>query len=1258
MILYPVVHVLALAPERQRSMTPKRFSPARIALLYALFAACWIIGSDALLTFTVSDAAVQNRIELAIGILFIAITAWFLYLLLDNGQKSIGTGQIEAVDLARLKPLNIKLLLLFSCLALVVPATGVTIIKLYEKQIEQETFANLQAVAKLKSDQIENWLKERQGNSLVIAMNQNFANEVAQFKQNKDAQLEQAIMARLIAPKTSYGYRSLFLLDTDGQWMLGDHEDLPPDIQVLLDRSLQTQTIQRSNLFHDKTSNVYMDWLAPLIMEDSTGKQVVAYVAMRVSAHDFLFPLIQTWPTASPSGETLLIRRDSDHAVFLNELRHQKGTALDLRQPITRKDMPAVIACNAQGPGTTIGKDYRGKLVLAAFRPVTGTDWRIVAKIDRSEVMSPLQELIFWGSFIAFIVILSLSLAIMMFWRQQRQIQSWAMLRQKQESEQKLNIADVSLKHSQEHTQALIDSALDAIIGMNQNGLVVAWNPQAETIFGYAADQAIGREIAELIIPPAYREAHRKGLARFMATGEANVLDTRMELYGMRADGSEFPVELTISLLMDDDKYFFNAFVRDITERKQMLDALTAREAEFHMLAEAMPQIVWITRADGWVIYSNQQWANYTGLAQEESYGQNWNKSFHPDDRQRALDAWQNAVKNNTAYYSIECRLRRADGVYRWWLIRGVPVFDETGRTSKWFGTCTDIHEIKMIEQELKIAACAFESQEGMLVTDENRLILKVNHAFSLITGYSSEEVIGKTPALLKSGRQDAPFYQEMNDTLDQYHHWQGEIWNRRKNGEIYPEWLSISAVLDKTGKVTNYVANFSDISRLKKDQETIYKLANYDPLTQLPNRHLLYDRLRQAIVGCARKKLYGSILLIDLDDFKTLNDTKGHEVGDFLLQEVAQRIQANLHADDTVARIGSDEFVLILNGLAKESEQAAILAEMVAKRVHAAIKRPMELQGFEYHCSSSIGISLFNETDISADELLKHADTAMNQAKQSGRDTIQFFDPATQIALESRISLESWMRKALPDQLRLYYQIQVDIDGKATGAEALIRWHHPEKGIIPPLTFIPLAEKTGLIFPLGQWVLETACAQLKTWEQNHHTRHLILAINVSAKQFHQIDFVNQVMTALDQSGADPCKLKLELTESMLVENFDDIVIKMTELQNMGVKFSLDDFGTGFSSLSYLKRLPLNQLKIDQSFVRDALTDPGDAAIVRTVIALGQSLGLAVIAEGVENQEQRNFLAIHGCHHFQGYLYSQALPLQEFEHLLQQNQPG
>jgi len=443
------------------------------------------------------------------------------------------------------------------------------------------------------------------------------------------------------------------------------------------------------------------------------------------------------------------------------------------------------------------------------------------------------------------------------------------------------------------------------------------------------------------------------------------------------------------------------------------------------------------------------------------------------------------------------------------------------------------------------------------------------------------------------------------------------------------------------------------DITELKAQAAHIEQLAFYDPLTGLPNRSLLRDRVQRALTHSTRHMNHGAILFIDLDNFKTLNDTKGHNIGDLLLIEVAKRLQDCIRSGDTVARLGGDEFVVVLDELNEDTQQAAAQAQDIGEKVLASLNQPFNLQGFEHHSSASIGVSLFRDNEIGMDDLLRHADTAMYQAKTSGRNTLRFFDPDMQAALEARATLETDLRHALSQQqFKLFFQIQVNAVNHPIGAEALLRWLHPERGLVSPLQFIPLAEETGLIVPIGLWVLETACAQIKTWEANPLARELQLAVNVSARQFHQPDFVEQVREVLEKTGADPARLKLELTESVVLGNIDNAVAKMHELKGIGVNFSMDDFGTGYSSLSYLTQLPLDQLKIDQSFVRNIGTKPTDAVIVQTIIGMGNSLGMQVIAEGVENEEQRDFLERNGCHAYQGYLFSKPVPIEEFEALI------
>lgn len=569
------------------------------------------------------------------------------------------------------------------------------------------------------------------------------------------------------------------------------------------------------------------------------------------------------------------------------------------------------------------------------------------------------------------------------------------------------------------------------------------------------------------------------------------------------------------------------------------------------------------------------------------------------------------------------------------------------------------LSERREAEYAMRIAAVTFDTHDGIMITDPNGKILRVNQAFIDTTGYSAAEVIGQNPRMLQSGRHDAAFYQAMWSTILNTGKWNGEIWDKRKNGEIYPQSTNITAIRDNKQKITHYVNVSRDITHLKKSEEEIHQLAFYDQLTGLPNRRLLLDRLQQAIATSMRNSRHSALLFLDLDHFKNINDTQGHSMGDQLLIEVAHRLQNCVREGDTVARLGGDEFVIVLEGLSSEVDEAASLTELVAEKVRLELGRPYVLNAYECLSTVSIGISLFLGHQENMESLLQHADVALYQAKTAGRNAIRFFDPHMQTALDIRAAMETDLRHALDkQQFRLHYQIQVDNLRRPLGAEALLRWEHPERGLVSPMDFIPLAEETGLIVPIGLWVLKAACTQLSKWQNDALTRDLTLAVNVSAKQFRHVDFVTQIQHVLVDSGAKPSRLKLELTESTVLENVEDTIQKMRDIKTLGASFSMDDFGTGYSSLQYLKRLPLNQIKIDQSFVRDIATDPNDAAIVQTIIAMTEALGLDVIAEGVETEAQLEFIELCGCHAFQGYLFSKPVPLDKFEDLLRVGKPS
>lgn len=550
------------------------------------------------------------------------------------------------------------------------------------------------------------------------------------------------------------------------------------------------------------------------------------------------------------------------------------------------------------------------------------------------------------------------------------------------------------------------------------------------------------------------------------------------------------------------------------------------------------------------------------------------------------------------------------------------------------------------VEHDLRIAATAFESQQVMFITDRDNRILKVNRAFVASTGYSAEEVIGMQPNFLSADSHDIGRNFDMDEALTCNGTWQGEVWNRRKNGDLYPEWHSINIVKNPHGDITNYVVTMNDMSERKAAEKEILQLAYFDPLTKLPNRRLLTDRLGQALTASARSGLIGAVLFIDLDHFKTLNDSLGHEKGDLLLQQVGARLASCVRACDTVARFGGDEFVVLLEELSNEPEQAVTAATIVGNKILQALNQPYSLDGHEHISTCSIGATTFPCHIDSLDEILRQADVAMYRSKEDGRNTLRFFDQRMQALINARSAIVREMHQAiLQKSFVLYYQAQVDEHREVVGFEVLLRWLHPQKGLILPGEFISIAEDTGLILPIGHWVLETACDQLANWAADPMLSQFSLSVNISARQFRQHDFVDSVLDIVARTGVNPKSLKLELTESLLIDDMDEAIAKMGQLRTRGIAFSLDDFGTGYSSLSYLKRLPLNQLKIDQSFVRDILTDPNDVVIARTIIALAKSLSLAVIAEGVETEAQLKILMGEGCTSFQGYLFGKPQPI-------------
>ena len=728
----------------------------------------------------------------------------------------------------------------------------------------------------------------------------------------------------------------------------------------------------------------------------------------------------------------------------------------------------------------------------------------------------------------------------------------------------------------------------------------------------------------------------------------------RFEWEHCRQDGTLFPVEVTLTQIDLDDMSVIYCIWRDITNRKRKDAKLHDAQQLMDSIVDNIPAMVFMKSATNFQFeLFNRSGEKLLGYAAEDILGKN-DYDFFPKDQADFFASGDRQVLSTHDIIEFPERIiTTSNGENRYLYTRKVALRDQEGNPKHILGISIDFTERKLAEEELRIAAVTFETDAGIMINDADGNIIKVNKAFQNITGFSHEDVYGKNPRILSSGRHNHRFYADMWRQLLDKGSWSGEIWDRRKNGQVYPKWLTINAIRDAANITTGYVAIFTDITDQKQAEEEIRNLAYFDPLTKLPNRRFLVESVQQALANSVHSLQYGALLFLDMDKFKVLNDTQGHEFGDLMLIEVAERLKQVIRATGTVARLGGDEFVILLESIGKNAKEASENVIQIAEKIRKTLAKDYLLHGHIHHSSPSIGVSLYQGNALSSSEILKHADIAMYQAKNSGRNRVCFYDPEMQQSLDARAMLEYDLRLAIKEQcLQLFFQVQMDNEKRPFGAEALIRWNHPQRGMVSPAQFIPIAEDSSLILDIGSWVLKQACAQLEQWCTQDDVCNLILAVNVSANQFRQADFVDMVEKTINTYQIDVTRLKLELTESVIVDNIAEVISKMHALKTLGIRLSLDDFGTGYSSLSYLKQLPLDQIKIDQSFVRDVVSDPSDAVLVKTIIDMAKNFRLNVIAEGVETEAQFNFLKENGCMAYQGYLFSKPIPIEHFEALI------
>ncbi len=807
-----------------------------------------------------------------------------------------------------------------------------------------------------------------------------------------------------------------------------------------------------------------------------------------------------------------------------------------------------------------------------------------------------------------------------------------------------LHLAKIQVEQTRQQLlyRSLMEQVSDAIIVFRaESGVIVDCNEQACSDMDYTRDELLRMTIFDFTTRLKYGPLWQAEL-EIISREEHRIIETKHR----RRDGTIFPVEINARLIQKNNERYIVAVARNLTERKRAETQLHLQDTALNTSANA----VVITDKNAVIQWANPAFSKMTGYSPEEAIGMLPKDLVKSGVQPREFyDELWNTILNGEVWHG-ELVNKRKDGTVYAEEMTITPVYAENSAITHFIAVKQDISERKKNEEQLREAAAVMQNtHEGVVITDTTPHIIAVNDAYTTITGYSREEAIGKDPSILNSGRQDDSFYEFMWKTLLKDGFWQGELWNRRKNGEIYPQWLSISAVLNDKQQPVRYIGVFSDISKLKESQSQLEFLAHHDPLTRLFNRSAVESRMEHELELAKRHHLALSVLFIDLDRFKQVNDSFGHLIGDELLCSVAERLRARLRDGDILGRLGGDEFILLAVPL-QEKQDAAV----IARDILLALSEPFNLStGHELFIGGSIGISLFPDNGLTVAELTKNADAAMYLAKENGRNQFSFYTPELNSDARMKLELENDLRRAvLHNELHLHYQAKVNIDsGQISGAEALVRWKRSDGSWISPKEFIPVAEKSGVILSIGNWVIDQTCSQIRTWIKEG-LPEICVAVNVSARQFRSGHLDNLVRNALEKYDIEPHRLELELTESMLMNDPERAIDTMDKLKKIGVKISLDDFGTGYSNFGYLRRFPIDSLKIDQSFVRGVAIKPDDAMIVDSIIGLAQRMKLHVIAEGVETADQLHYLRTNHCDEIQGFYFSKALSADAFAELL------
>ncbi|QRG05984.1 EAL domain-containing protein [Xanthobacter dioxanivorans] len=1093
----------------------------------------------------------------------------------------------------------------------------------------------LSTLAEVQARSIAQDRTRLEAGALAFASSRLISEDVEQWRASGSDASRDRLRLLLAEAARAFGFQTAELWTSNGTFIVGTlGTPQRPDLRERLGRVAATGQLTAVPPPRDASQGAIAGFLVNMPVATSTGAEACCVLFLEASGRPEAHPLLATILYNTRTAEALLVRPDERGGSIVT-------AALGATRADTARSLPAdpyAFAATRERPGTSgLGTDHGGQSVLAVRAEIPGSSSSLVVKIDKDEILTGARTSAFLSAALA-LVLLLLALAVGRgLWQKNRLREAARELK----ATRAVNAAEARFR-------AAFDQAASGMMNLSPEGIIVRANGTACALLGRMAEELVGRSVESL--RDAADTGAREDPVHALVVGEAPLVHTE-ERY-LRRNGGAVWLACTFSLVRDHGGTpdHILLVMQDVTARRAAEAALRESEERFDLAVKGSDQGVWDFDVRSGRLYLSPRARELLGIGPQtpDDMKHVWNKLLHRADRRKLVTAWARLIRGEEQSFECEVRLLLPDGSYNDFLSHGLAARDDHGGVTRLVGMIADISERKQTERRLRLSAAVFaSSMEGLVVTDLDAIVSAVNPAFTRITGYAPEEIIGKTMRIMHSGRHDREFYRRMWDALNATGSWQGEIWNRRKNGEIFLQQLTINTVYDQAGVPQSYVGAFQDITQIKHSEFQLDRIAHYDPLTDLPNRTLLASLLDLAV---NRPDKACAVIFIDLDRFKTVNDSLGHLVGDQVLQMAAARVKAALDSSATAGRYGADEFVVILEEVDGPDD-----ASSVAIRLIYELSTPFVLaDGREVYLGASAGISLYPEDADSAQRLLQHADSALAEAKSHGRGSYAFYTKALTRSARIRMEMEADLRRGLArDEFRLNFQPVVSLaTGRIHGSEALVRWHSPVHGLVTPNRFIPLAEETGLIDSLGAWVMEEACRQMADWLAKGADLDFI-AVNLSPRQFRRESLSEQVEDILRRTGLPAARLEVEITENVLFEVRAPAERKLRQLKDLGVRVALDDFGTGYSSLAYLKRFPITKLKIDRSFVRD-LPRAADGEIATAIISIARALGIEVVAEGIESPEQCEFLRARGCDFGQGHLFSRPVTGERFLRLVLQ----